>query len=222
MVVLAVVIDKIIFMNTPSEIKTEMANAISHGFGILLTLTASPVLITGAVQTKNPTLAFGVAFYCFTILMMFTFSTLYHAFSNPLVKKTLRIFDHISIFFLIGGTYVPFVILFTSAQTAFWFLIIQWLLILLGVVKKIFFTGKFRLLSTLIYIFIGSLVFFLGSDFWNLMPHNSIYLLTTGGILYLIGTIFYQNQKIPYNHFIWHLFVLFAVFCHYFAVLLAI
>lgn len=209
-------------MNTPSEIKTEMANALSHGFGILLTLIASPVLIASTIETQNPTLTFGVAFYCFTILLMFTFSTLYHAFANPLVKKTLRIFDHISIFFLIGGTYIPFVILYTPPQTAQWFLGIQWTLIGFGVVKKIFFTGQFRLLSTLIYIFIGCLVFFLGSSFWNLMPIKSIYLLATGGILYLIGTIFYQNQKIPYNHFIWHLFVLFAVFCHYFAVLFAI
>ncbi len=199
-----------------------MANALSHGFGILLTLIASPVLIASTIETQNPTLTFGVAFYCFTILLMFTFSTLYHAFANPLVKKTLRIFDHISIFFLIGGTYIPFVILYTPTQTAQWFLGIQWTLIGFGVVKKIFFTGQFRLLSTLIYIFIGCLVFFLGSSFWNLMPSKSIYLLATGGILYLIGTIFYQNQKIPYNHFIWHLFVLFAVFCHYFAVLFAI
>ncbi|MER0438132.1 hemolysin III family protein [Emticicia sp. W12TSBA100-4] len=209
-------------MNTPSEIKTEMANALSHGLGILLTVVASPVLIARVVQTNNPTLTFAVAFYCFTILLMFTFSTLYHAFSNPLVKKTLRIFDHISIFFLIGGTYIPFVVLFTPAQTAFWFLIIQWTLIGFGVVKKIFFTGQYRLLSTLIYIFIGCLVFFLGASFWNLMPDKSIYLLAVGGILYLIGTVFYQNQKIPYNHFIWHLFVLFAAFCHYLAVLLAV
>ena len=209
-------------MNTPSEIRTEMVNALSHGLGILLTVVASPVLIARVVQTNNPTLTFGVAFYCFTILLMFTFSTLYHAFSNPLVKKTLRIFDHFSIFILIGGTYVPFIILFTSSQTAFWFFIIQWTLIALGVVKKVFFTGQFRLLSTLIYIFIGCLVFFLSSSFWNLMPENSIYLLIAGGILYLIGTVFYQNQKIQYNHFIWHLFVLFAAFCHYFAVLLAV
>lgn len=209
-------------MNTPSEIKTEMANALSHGLGILLTVTASPILIARVTQTNQPILTLGVAFYCFTILLMFTFSTLYHAFSNPLVKKTLRIFDHISIFFLIGGTYIPFVIIFSSPQNAFWFLIIQWICIILGVVKKIFFTGQYRLLSTLIYIFIGCSGLFLGSRFWSLIPDQSIYLLLTGGILYLIGTVFYQNQKIRYNHFIWHLFVLFAVFCHYIAVLIVI
>lgn len=209
-------------MNTPSEIKTELANALSHGLGILFTFVASPVLIALAVQKSNPTLTFVVAFYCFTILLMFTFSTLYHAFANPLIKKTLRVFDHISIFFLIGGTYAPFIVLFTPPQTAFWFFVIQWSLIALGVIKKIFYTGKFRLLSTLLYIFIGCLVFFLGTSFWTQLPDKSIYLLVGGGLFYLIGVIFYQNRKIPYNHFIWHLFVLSAAIFHYFGILSAI
>ncbi|CAH0994706.1 hypothetical protein EMA8858_00818 [Emticicia aquatica] len=209
-------------MNTPSEIKTELANAISHGLGILFTIIASPILIALVVQKSDSILTFSVAFYCFSLLLMFTFSTLYHAFANPLVKKTLRIFDHISIFFLIGGTYAPFIILFTPSNTAFWFFIIQWSLIALGVLKKIFYTGKFRLLSTLIYIFIGCLVFFIDSDFWTQLPNKSIYFLIAGGLSYLIGVIFYQNQKIPYNHFIWHLFVFFAAIFHYFGILVAI
>jgi hemolysin III len=199
-----------------------LANAISHGLGILFTIIASPILIALVVQKSDSILTFSVAFYCFSLLLMFTFSTLYHAFANPLVKKTLRIFDHISIFFLIGGTYAPFIILFTPSNTAFWFFIIQWSLIALGVLKKIFYTGKFRLLSTLIYIFIGCLVFFIDSDFWTQLPNKSIYFLIAGGLSYLIGVIFYQNQKIPYNHFIWHLFVFFAAIFHYFGILVAI
>ena len=209
-------------MNTPSEIKAELANALSHGLGILFTIVASPVLISITVQKSNSSLTVAVAFYSFSLLLMFTFSTLYHAFANPLVKKTLRIFDHISIFFLIGGTYTPFIVLFTPPQTAFWFFVIQWSLIALGVMKKIFYTGKFRLLSTLIYIFIGCLVFFLGTNFWNQLPGKSTYLLISGGLFYLIGTVFYQNKKIPYNHFIWHLFVFVAAIFHYFAILVAI
>jgi hemolysin III len=198
---------KIELMNTPSEIKTELANALSHGLGILFTIVASPVLVAMVVPKSNPTL---------------TFSTLYHAFDNPLVKKTLRIFDHISIFFLIGGSYAPFIVLCTSPQTAFWFLIAQWTLIALGIVIKVFYTGKYRLLSSINYIFIGCMVFFLGSDFWNNMPEKSIYFLATGGLLYLVGVIFYQNRKIPYNHFIWHLFVLSAAVFIYFGVLVAV
>lgn len=209
-------------MYDPSAIKSEVANSISHGLGILFTIVATPVLISMTSPRANTELMFVVAFYCFTLLLMFTFSTLYHAFSNPIAKKILRVFDHISIFFLIGGTYAPFIVLYTPPQTAYYFFIIQWILIALGIVKKIFFTGQFRLLSSLIYIFIGCMVFFLGTDFWEQLPNKSIYLLVGGGASYLIGVIFYQNQKIPYNHFIWHLFVLLAAILHYFAVLVAI
>lgn len=209
-------------MYDPSAIKSELANSISHGLGILFTIVATPVLISMTSPRANTELMFVVAFYCFTLLLMFTFSTLYHAFSNPIAKKILRVFDHISIFFLIGGTYAPFIVLYTPPQTAYYFFIIQWILIALGIVKKIFFTGQFRLLSSLIYIFIGCMVFFLGTDFWEQLPNKSIYLLVGGGASYLIGVIFYQNQKIPYNHFIWHLFVLLAAILHYFAVLVAI
>ncbi len=209
-------------MYNPSAIKSEIANSISHGLGILFTIVATPVLISMTSSHSSPVLMFVVAFYCFTLLLMFTFSTLYHAFSNPIAKKILRVFDHISIFFLIGGTYAPFIVLFTSPKTTVYFFIIQWTLIALGIVKKIFYTGQFRLLSSLIYIFIGCMVFFLGTNFWEQLPKNSIYLLVGGGASYLIGVIFYQNQKIPYNHFIWHLFVLFAAVSHYFAVLLSL
>lgn len=209
-------------MYDPSAIKSEVANSISHGLGILFTIVATPVLISMTSPRANTELLFVVAFYCFTLLLMFTFSTLYHAFSNPIAKKILRVFDHISIFFLIGGTYAPFIVLYTPPQTAYYFFVIQWILIALGIVKKIYFTEQFRLLSSLIYIFIGCMVFFLGTDFWEQLPNKSIYLLVGGGASYLIGVIFYQNQKIPYNHFIWHLFVLLAAILHYFAVLVAI
>lgn len=209
-------------MYNPSEIKSEVANSILHGLGILFTIVATPVLVSMASSKASPLLLFAVPFYCFTLLLMFTFSTLYHAFSNPIAKKVLRVFDHISIFFLIGGTYAPFIVLFTPPQTALYFFVIQWTLITLGIVKKIFYTGQFRLVSSLIYIFIGCMVFFLGNDFWGQLPQNSIYLLVGGGASYLIGVIFYQNQKIPYNHFIWHLFVLFAAVLHYFAVLVSL
>jgi hemolysin III len=205
-----------------SNTKTEMANALSHGVGLLFTLMAAPVAIGFAIKNHPVSIVFAVAFYCFTMLLMFTFSTLYHAFQNPEAKPLLRIFDHISIFFLIGGSYTPFVVQFTSASTATWFLWLQWILIGLGILKKIYFTGQYRLLSSLVYIGIGSMVFLLGGAFWESLPAKVIILLALGGAFYLIGVIFYQNQKIPYNHFIWHVFVLVACIAHYAAVLLTV
>ncbi len=204
------------------ETRTELANAISHGFGILFAIVASPILLNYAIQKSNPILIFAVSLFCFSMLMIFTFSTLYHAFFNTEAKRVLRIFDHISIFFMIGGSYAPFIVLFTEAETAKWFFFIQWSLILIGIILKIFFTGRFRLISSLVYIFIGCLVFFMKADFWHKIPDDAFYLMISGGLCYLVGVIFYQNRKIPYNHFIWHLFVLAAAVIHSFAILKAL
>jgi hemolysin III len=200
------------------NIKKELANAISHGFGVLFGIVASPVIIGLSISKNNSTLTFAVAFYCFCMLMMFTFSTLYHSFVNATAKKVLRIFDHISIFFMIGGSYAPFIVLFTDAQTADTFFILQWSLIIIGVILKIFYTGRFRLFSSLVYIFIGSMIFFIDFSFWSRIPQTSLFLLISGGLSYLIGVVFYQNRKIPYNHFKWHLFVLSAAILHYMAI----
>lgn len=208
-------------MNNNYATKTELANALSHGIGILMTIVGTPLLIL-QIDPNNLTLRFGVGFYCFTLLMMFSSSTIYHAVTEPFIKKNLRIIDHISIFFLIGGSYMPFIILLTPANTAFWFLIVQWSLILAGITLKIFFTGQYRLLSSGIYIFMGCMVFLLGADFWHKIPSVSAYLVLAGGASYIGGVYFYQNQKIPYNHFIWHLFVLLAAILHYLSVFLMV
>jgi len=208
-------------MNTydQRELKSELSNALSHGLGILFTLISSPVLISKAIFSgASESMVFGVAVYSFSMLLMFSFSTLYHAFFNPYVKQHLRIFDHISIFFLIGGSYIPFVLMFTSSPTAFWFLSVQWTLIFLGTIMKVFYTGQYRLLSSIIYISIGSMVMILGSAFWSSMKDFTFWLLVSGGLSYLVGVIFYQNRRIPNNHLIWHLFVLLAAVLHYFAV----
>ncbi|MCA0364055.1 MAG: hemolysin III family protein [Bacteroidetes bacterium] len=201
-----------------SEIRSELANALSHGFGILFSLIGTMILVAKTAPSGSEQLMFAVAFYGFSMMQMFTFSTLYHGFFEPTAKRTLRIFDHISIFFLIGGTYLPFVVKYTDSTTATWFLTIQWIIIAAGVIKKVFLTGKYRLLSSLIYIGIGCMVFFLGSGFWKAMPEKSIIWLIAGGGCYIVGVIFYQNKKIPANHFIWHLFVLASAIMHWFAV----
>ena len=203
-------------------IKTELANALSHGVGILFALVASPILTVMAFQKHNGVLTFAVIFYCFSMLMTFTFSTLYHAFFEPTAKATLRIFDHISIFFLIGGTTMPFVVQFTDSPTALGFLAAQWSLIAVGIIMKVFFTGKYRLFSSLVYIGLGSMVLLLGKDFLMAMPSGSTIFIGIGGLCYLIGVIFYQNERVPYNHLIWHLFVLAAAIAHYVAVFISL
>lgn len=198
-----------------------MANAISHGIGIIAVLAFSPLLFLKANSQNSNLILPAISAYVFGLLMVFTFSTLYHATFEPTAKKILRIFDHISIFLLIGGTYFPFVVLYAEPERAKWFLGIQWTIILVGIINKIFFTGKFRLLSSLIYIGIGAMVLGIGQGFWQNMPVLSVYFLIGGGLLYVVGVYFYQNQNIKYHHFIWHLFVLGAAKLHFLAVYFA-
>ena len=207
-------------MNTENQrlIKAELANSVSHGVGIILTLTFAPLLFIKAVQNDTQYLPLAISGYVFGLLSVFSLSTLYHAAVNPMAKYALKKLDHISIFFLIGGTYLPFVLVHADPVRAIWLLSIQWLVILIGIVNKIWFIGKFQLLSLFTYIGLGLMVLGLGRSFWESMPNISVYLLAGGGLLYLIGTIFYQIRSIKYNHFIWHLFVLSAAILHYLAV----
>ncbi len=188
----------------------ERANALSHGIGAAAALGMFPVFWAKFASFSE--IHFSILLYFFSILFMLISSTAYHAIKNPKLKPRLRVFDHIAIFFVIGATTLPFVVKFASPEKAQLFAVVQWSLIGLGSILKIFFTGRYRLFSSLIYILIGAMVLTLGIDFWSSIPDVSFYAILAGGLLYLIGVFFYQNRKIPFNHFIWHLFVLAALF----------
>jgi hemolysin III len=188
----------------------EHANALSHGIGAIAAFCLIPVF--WSKFEAFPSLYLSLSLYFFSILFMLVSSTSYHAVTNLALKTKLRVLDHIAIFFVIGGTTLPFVVKYVSPEKAFTFALIQWTLIALGSILKMFFTGRFRLFSSIIYILIGAMVLTLGSDFWKAMPDFCFYTVLLGGLFYLIGVYFYQNRKIPYNHFIWHLFVLAALF----------
>lgn len=199
-------------------LRIEMANALSHGLGLILVLAFSPLLYLKAHGSGIPFLTLAVSLYVFGLLMVFSFSTLYHATQHPVAKGILRIFDHISIFLLIAGTYLPLVLLHADPVRAKWLLWTQWVVILAGLVNKIWFTGRFRLLSSLVYIGLGVMVLAIGEQFWASIPRDSFYYLVGGGAMYLLGVVFYQFRKWQYNHFIWHLFVLAAAVLHFLAV----
>ncbi len=205
-----------------SSLRLEIANSITHGIGILFGIAALPVLSALAV-TKNHTVAVvGAAVFGFSFLLVFTFSTLYHAFQNPRVKKVLNIFDHISIYFLIAGTYTPFLLNYMMNATGITLLSVLWGLTILGIVFKLFFTGRFNYLSTAIYIGMGWILLFGGKSFFAAIPWPVLTMIIIGGVLYTVGTLFYLWEKLYYHHVNWHLFVLAAAICHYVAVLLMI
>jgi hemolysin III len=208
--------------NSNTQIKKEIVNSIVHGFGIIFGIVSIPILIAFALKGSNIRGVIGAAIYGFCFLQLFTFSTLYHGFQNSQVKRILEILDHISIYFLIAGTYTPFLLMYLNNPFGISLLSILWGLTALGILFKIFFTGKWKVFSTLIYIAMGCIMVVGGRTFFEGIPNNILTMILIGCALYLIGVVFYLWNKYPYNHAIWHFFVLAAAVCHYVAILLAV
>jgi hemolysin III len=205
-----------------TQIKKELANSIVHGFGIIFGIVSIPILIAFAIKSNNIVGIIGAAIYGFCFLQLFTFSTLYHGFQNVQAKRIFEILDHISIYFLIAGTYTPFLLMYLDTPFGVTLLSVLWGLTALGIIFKILFLGRWKIFSTLIYIAMGFIMVVGGRTFFESIPSNILTMILIGCALYLIGVIFYLWDKYPYNHAIWHFFVLAAAICHYVAILLAV
>ena len=208
--------------NTSFSIQQEIVHSTIHGFGILFGIISIPILTALAAKNANVPAIVGASIYGFTFLMLFTFSTTYHGFQQPQVKKVLEIFDHISIYFLIAGTYTPFILIYLRNPFGNMLLILLWSLTVLGIFFKIFFTGRFEIISVIIYVAMGWILLVGGKRFFTAMPSNVITFIIIGGALYSVGIIFYLWNRLKWSHAIWHFMVLAAAVCHYVAVLLSV
>jgi len=193
----------------------EHLNALSHGLGIVLGVIGLFLLLAqNAQKTSYATLSIIIYGVCFIIL--FTASTLYHSVSNFNLKQKFRIIDHISIYLLIAGTYTPVALINLETGNGWLIFYIVWAFAGMGTILKLFFTGRFEFISLLLYLAMGWLIIL---DFQNLLDNTSklgLQLLFLGGAFYTLGIIFYAWKRIPYNHFIWHLFVLGGAISHWF------
>ena len=196
----------------------EKLNALTHAIGAVFGIVALILLIV--FETKKTAFSlFSVIVYGISIIILFTASTMYHSFTDEKKKHYFRIVDHISIYLLIAGTYTP-VLLITLEQSKGWLLFyIVWAIAGFGVILKLFFTGKFETFSTLLYLVMGWLIVFDFSTLSSIMASNGLVLLIAGGLAYTVGIVFYAIEKIPYNHVIWHLFVLAGAILHFFMIL---
>lgn len=196
----------------------EQLNAISHGVGALLGIAGLILLIVFNTNKTDWSL-FSVIVYGVSIVVLFTASTLYHAVRSERRKHYFRIVDHISIYLLIAGTYTP-VLLITLEQSLGWTLFwLVWGIAGFGVILKLFFTGRFEILSTLLYLVMGWLIVFDFSNLSEAIGSSGTLWFFAGGMFYTVGILFYALQRIPYNHVIWHMFVLAGAICHFFLVL---
>lgn len=194
--------------------REEKWNVISHGLGIVLALAGSMVLLSRDLE-GIPHLKTGVLVYCLSLILLFSASTAYHATTDPKRRKNLRILDHIGIYYLIAGTYTPVCLALLQDSLGWVLLYLVWGIALFGTFLKLFYTGKFETFSLILYGVMGWLVvidlpYLIGA----LAPSGLVY-LALGGAFYTIGILFYALRKIPFNHLIWHLFVLAGAASHW-------
>ncbi|MBM7555220.1 PAQR family membrane homeostasis protein TrhA [Halanaerobacter jeridensis] len=197
----------------------EITNVILHGIGLGLAIAALVVLVvlSSMLGTNWHTVSFSI--YGATLVILYLSSTLYHSFPHGKVKEIFKIFDHSAIYLLIAGTYTP-ISLITLRGTLGWTIFtVVWAIAIFGIVFKIFFVKKFKILSTLLYIAMGWLIVVAIKPLFLALNDISTIFLVIGGVLYTAGTIFYAWRSLKYHHAIWHLFVLAGSICHFFTML---
>jgi len=198
--------------------REEIANALTHGIGAVAALVGSAVLITLAATYGDGWQLASAIVFGVTLLLLYTSSTLYHAIQYPPVKRRLQVVDHCAIYLLIAGTYTPFTLIGLRGPWGWGLFIAIWTLAVAGVIFKLFYTGRFDLLSTIIYIAMGWLVIIAIKPMWQSHDGFTLAWLLAGGLFYTLGTFFYHRESIPYSHAIWHLFVLAGSVCHFVSV----
>jgi hemolysin III len=182
-------------------------------------LVGVPIALALAVKTGSMKAIWSTAIYSYCLMMVYLCSTLYHSFSHPLTKRVLRAFDHISIYFLIAGSYTPFMLFYFNDTKGHLALAGVWALVLIGTVFKIFFTGKWDGVSTAIYLGMGWMILLFANRLLSDVPHGVLVWLAFGGACYTFGIIFYAWKKYTYHHAMWHIFVLLGSLGHYMAVI---
>jgi hemolysin III len=199
--------------------REDIANAVSHGIGLMLSVAGLVVLAIIAIRRGTALHIVSCGVYGVSLVLLFAASTLYHSFQSPRIKHVFRIIDHSSIYVLIAGTYTPFTLVVFRGALGWTLFGLVWGLSVLGVVFQIFFVNRFKIFSVLVYLLMGWLVVIATHRVLATIPLGGILWLVAGGLTYTTGVLFYAWKKIPYNHAIWHLFVLVGSACHYFAVL---
>jgi len=198
--------------------KEEFLNVLSHGFGLVLSLIAFPFLLIKGFAYNGFWKPTSFVIYGLSLILLYAASTFYHAAKNPMIRRKLNIFDHAAIYVLIAGGYTPFCLVALDSSLGWYVFIFVWLFALVGIILKLFFTGKYDKLSTAMYLLMGWQVVFFAKPLANSLSENGLYLLILGGIFYTIGAILYSLKKLPYNHAIFHFFVLLGSLSHFLSI----
>lgn len=196
----------------------ELANGISHILGIIFCLIGMPFLIAKA-REHNLIMESSVIIFGIGMLLVYSFSSLYHLAQKEKTKQLFKIADHISIYYLIAGTYSPLMVIYLKKETALVFLGIMWSIVLLGSFFKIFYVDRFKFISVALYLLMGWMIVFVIKPLWGVMPFSVFLWILAGGLSYTVGVYFYVKGHKSYFHTVWHFFVLLGTIFHYVAIL---
>ena len=200
----------------------ELANSVTHGIGLGLSIAGFAALLVLAIARGGAWQIASCAIYGVTLICVYASSTLYHGLPSRRVKRIFRIFDHSAIFLLIAGTYTPFLLVNLRGGWGWSLLGIVWGLAAVGIVLKVWFVDRHPILSTGVYVLMGWLALIAVKPLFLAVPTIGLIWLLAGGLMYTVGVVFYAWKRIPYNHVVWHLFVMAGSTCHYFAVVYSV
>ncbi|WP_394154578.1 hemolysin III family protein [Vibrio maritimus] len=201
------------------SLREEWANSVTHGIGVILSIIGLIMLLQRSLAAGADVMTItSMSLYGGSMITLFLASTLYHSIPNPSSKRWLKTFDHCAIFLLIAGSYTPFMLVSLRTPLAVGLMIVIWALAVIGIIMKLFFVYRFKRASLITYLVMGWLSLIVIYQLAKHLDPSGLILLAAGGAIYTLGVVFYANKRIPYNHAIWHLFVLGGAACHFFAV----
>ena len=196
----------------------EIANALTHGIGALLGVAALTLMVLMSVKHADSAHLISSVIYGSSLILLYLASTLYHSIQSHRAKKLFQILDHCAIYILIAGTYTPFMLISLKGTVGYSLLVAIWSLAIFGIIFKAIFHDRFAKVSLFTYLAMGWICILVGGEMLIKVPTGGLLFLLAGGLAYTFGTIFFVLDRIPYNHAIWHLFVLMGSTCHFFAI----
>ena len=206
-------------MNRPCLDREERANVLTHGFGAVAALVGGLAMVWLVVAHGDGWQLAAAIVFSASLLLLYLASSLYHRCLEPQSKARLKVLDHCAIYLLIAGTYTPFTLVGLRGELGRNLFVAIWSLAAFGIAFKLFFTGRFKLVSTLVYVAMGWLVLVAIRPVMAALDGWTFGWLLAGGCAYTVGTLFYHRPRLPYSHAVWHLFVVAGSLCHYIAVM---
>ena len=205
-------------LNPKYSKKEEKLNVLTHAFGLLMSSIGLPFLLLKSLQYNGFWKPISIVIFGISLVILYAASTFYHASKDPKIRRKLNIFDHAAIYVLIAGTYSPFTIIVLEGSLGWIIFGCTWAFALVGIILKLFYTGRYDKLSTVMYILMGWQIILVINPLIDVFSPEGLRLLFAGGVFYTVGALIYSSKKIKYNHAVFHVFVLLGSTSHYLCV----